>query len=515
MAEIKKIPITIVERQKNTQPASGNLYTEPIVLPSKPKSKTWLIVKLFLFIVIFSFLGLLAYSSQIPLSGQNSSTNILSQFNLIGQIKNLAESADKKLKGEESDRINIVLLGMGGKGHDGSYLTDTIMLTSLQPSTKKVAMISIPRDLSVPIEGYGWRKINSINAFAEQQKEGSGGLAVSQALSDLLNIPVDYFVRVDFTGFMNIIDKVGGVDINVENTFDDYSYPVLGREDLYPISSRYEHLHFDKGWQKMDGSTALKYARSRHGYGVEGSDFARAKRQQKVIEAVKEKTLGMNIIFKPKMITDIITELTDHISTNLNVWEMVKLWSMFKDTNSANIINKVLDNGPDGLLVNERGQDGAYLLAPKSGDFAEIQYMVANILATASNEDKTKIQEEAPTIAVLNGTWVNGLAAQQSLDLEKFGFKVLYIGNCAKKDFQKSVIYDMQSGEKSKSKELLTQKINADILYGSPEWLTDETVKMEKHLEKDSSGNFIRPDFILILGKEKDQTSSGVENVAK
>jgi LCP family protein required for cell wall assembly len=515
MSEIKKIPVTIIERPNDYKPEADKFTPLPLKEQKKPKKLFWLFFKVSILILILSFFGLLAYSSQIPLSGDDSNYNILSKLNLIGQIKNLAESADKKLKGEEADRINIVLLGMGGKGHDGSYLTDTIMLVSLQPSTKKVAMISIPRDLSAPIEGYGWRKINSINAYAEQQKEGSGGLAVSQALSDLLNIPIDYYARVDFTGFMNIIDRVGGVDINVENAFDDYSYPVLGREDLYPISSRFEHLHFDQGWQKMDGSTALKYARSRHAYGVEGSDFSRAKRQQKVIEAVKEKTLGMNMLFKPKMITDIITELTDHVSTNLNVWEMIKLWNMFKDISSQNIINKVLDNGPDGLLMNERGKDGAYLLSPKSGDFAEIQYMVANILSTASPADKTKIIEESPTIAILNGTWINGLAAQTSLDLEKYGFKVLYIGNCSKKDFQKSVIYDMKSGEKAKSKELLTEKINADISYGTPIWLTDETVKMEKFLEKDANGNFIRPDFILILGKEKDQTSSGIENTAK
>jgi len=515
MADIKKIPVNIIERQNSIRSEYENSLLDTVSLPTKPKRRSWLVLKLLIFLIIFSFLGLLAYSSQIPSSGQNSTYNILSKFNFINQIKNLAVSADKKLKGEETDRINIVLLGMGGKGHDGSYLTDTIMLVSLQPSTKKVAMISVPRDLYVPIEGYGYRKINNINAFAEQQKEGSGGLAVSQALSDLLNIPIDYYVRVDFIGFMNIIDKVGGVEINVENTFDDYSYPVLGREDAYPFSSRYEHLHFDKGWQKMDGSAALKYARSRHGYGVEGSDFARAKRQQKVLEAVKEKTLTMNMIFKPKMVTDIVTELTDHISTNLNIWEMVKLWSMFKDINSQNIINKVLDNGPDGLLVNETGQDGAYLLTPRSGDFAEIQYMVANVLSTAPAEDKTKIMEEEPTIAVLNGTWINGLAAQTSLDLEKYGFKVLYIGNCDKKDFQKSVIYDLSSGEKAKSKEMLIQRINADISYGSPEWLTDEMVKMEKHLEKDTNGEFIRPNFILILGKEKDSTSSGAENANK
>ena len=449
---------------------------------------------------------LIAFSSQILVTGQ-SSTSWLSKIPIIGHLQHLAESADKKLKGENDDRINVLLLGMGGIKHEGSYLTDTIILASLEPSTKKVAMVSIPRDLAVTIENIGLRKINNVNAFAEVQKEGSGGLAVSQAVSDLLNIPIDYYVRVDFEGFTNIVDHMDGVNIYVENTLDDYSYPVMGREEAEPYESRFEHLHIEKGWQTMDGGLALKYARSRHAGGIEGSDFARAKRQQKVIEAVKDKSLSKYTLFRPDVILNILNELEGHVDTNLQLWEMIKLWNLFKDTTSDKIINKVLDNSPNGLLVDTISEDGAYILIPKSGDFTELQYFVYNIFSDAPKEERTKVSEERATIEIRNGTWINGLASQVALDLEKYGFTVIRIGNSSKQNFQKTVIYDLTYGEKMKSLTILKNKTDANVAFGLPEWLIDD---LQKELNNESNPE--QPDFIIILGQEADKTESGTVN---
>ncbi|MFA4942007.1 MAG: LCP family protein, partial [Patescibacteria group bacterium] len=151
----------------------------------KPRKK---IGKVFIYLIIFFLIGFASFSNKILTSEQDSNSWIY-KIPIIGQIKHLAESADKNLKGEDRDRINILLLGMGGKNHDGGYLTDTIMLASIEPSTKKVALLSIPRDLTIPMEGMGWRKINNVNAFAEAKNPGSGGLAISQALGDILKMP--------------------------------------------------------------------------------------------------------------------------------------------------------------------------------------------------------------------------------------------------------------------------------------------------------------------------------------
>ncbi|MFH1255516.1 MAG: LCP family protein, partial [bacterium] len=392
---------------------------------------------------------------------------------IINQIKHLVESADSKLKGEANDRINILLLGIGGKNHDGGLLTDTIILASLKPSEKKLSLLSIPRDLAAPIENMGWKKINSVNAYAEMKNPGSGGLAISQTISDIFQIPVDYYLTIDFTGFEKIIDDLGGVEIDVENSFDDYKYPILGNEDA-PWDQRFEHLHIEEGKQTMDGKTALKYTRSRHAYGIEGSDFARSKRQQKVLEAVKEKVASLNILFKPTMISKIISHINENYSSNFKIWEMVKLWGLVNDMENKNISNRVLDNSPSGLLVDTIGLDGAYLLSPRSGDFSEIKYLVNDIFNEAPSDDKKKVTADQAAVEIRNGTWINGLANKMALDLEKYGFNITRVGNTSQKNFEKSVIYDLTYGEKIQALSILKNMANANVALGMPQWLIDD-----------------------------------------
>lgn len=477
------------------------------ILESKKKSKK--ILKITYFFLTFLFITFFIFTSQVIVSNQHSGSWI-SRLPIINTLKNLADSADKALKGESRERINILLLGMGGKGHDGGYLTDTLILASLDTKEKKVSMVSIPRDLAVSIEGKGFQKINSINAFAETNNPGSGGIAISQAVSDVLGIPIDYYLRIDFQGFINIIDHLGGIKVYVENTLSDYRYPVRGREDAEDYNSRFEHLYIEKGWQEMDGTTALKFSRSRHGSGGEGSDFARSRRQQIVLEAVKNKLISFHTLLNPSAINDIINEVGDSISTNLKTWEMVKIWSDFKDVSKDQIINKVLDNSPNGLLIDSVGSNGAYILTPRSGDFSEIQYMVNNIFSDAPLEVRNIVLEENATVEVRNGTWINGLASQAALDLEKYNFKVIRVGNSSKQSFQKSVIYDLSYGEKDGSLGVLKKALNANVSFGLPSWLIED-------IEKELAGekNPIQPDFLVILGQEADKTRSGAENEEK
>lgn len=463
----------------------------------KPKAKR--IIWFFIFI-IFAFFAFGA----IP-GGKSSSW--FYNLPIISQLKHLVESADSKLKGENENRINVLLLGIGGKHHEGGLLTDTIMLASLRPSAKKLSLLSIPRDLAVPVENMGWQKINGIHAAAEMKNPNSGGLAASQTISDIFQIPVDYYITVDFTGFEKIIDDLGGIEVNVENSFDDYKYPVLGNEDA-PWEQRFEHLHIEKGAQTMDGGTALKYARSRHAYGVEGSDFARSKRQQKILEAVKNKIMSINILFKPNMISKIISHIGENYSSNLKMWEMAKLWSLAKDVKSENISARVLDNGPNGLLVDTIGLDGAYLLSPRSGDFSEIRYLISNIFEDAPAGDKEKVADDKASVEIRNGTWINGLASKTALDLEKYGFNITRVGNAGQRNAEKSIIYDLTYGKKIQALAILKNKTNAEAVLGIPQWLMDDLAR-EISEEKDP----IQPDFILILGQDADATKSGAENI--
>lgn len=485
-----------------------NLLDSSSIQPIKPETeknnprtrrfKKICLVLIFLFVVysLFSF----------GKTSEEKSSSWFYNLPIISQIKHLVESADSKLKGEKEDRVNILLLGIGGKNHDGGLLTDTIILASLKPSEKKLSLLSIPRDLAVPIENMGWQKINSVNAFAEMKNPGSGGLAVSQTISDIFQIPIDYYLTVDFAGFEKIIDDLGGIKVEVENSFDDYKYPILGNEEAL-WEQRFEYLHIEKGEQTMDGATALKYARSRHSFGIEGSDFARSRRQQKILEAVKEKVSSLSILFNPNMIAKIISHINENYSTNLKIWEIAKMWGLVKDMKNENIASRVLDNSPSGLLVDTIGLDGAYLLSPRSGDFSEIKYLINNIFGQAPDDDKEKVMADKAAIEIRNGTWINGLANKIAFDLEKYGFSIARIGNTSQKNFEKSVIYDLTYGEKIQALSVLKNMANADVALGMPQWLIDD---LAKEISEEKSP--IQPDFILILGQNADETNSGIEN---
>jgi len=431
----------------------------------------------------------LVFSGKIIMSSQ-SATSWIPGLGFLNKIRQLVPIPEKQLVGEENDRVNILLLGIGGEGHDGAYLTDTIMLTSLKPSTKQVAMISVPRDLVSAVSG--WKKINSVNAYAEQEVPGSGGDATVKAINELLQVQTTYYIRVDFNGFERIIDEVGGVDVTVENSFDDYTYPATGQEDNPDYYARYEHLHFDAGLQHMDGSRALKYARSRHALGPEGSDFARARRQQLLLEAVKEKLLSRQTLLNPVVLTKLISELNKDISTNLSTWEMLRLWSLVKDVNRNQIINKVLSDAPDGFLVSGKGQDGAYILTPKSGNFSEIDAMVQNIFESAASSTTQTVEPitDNAQVFIANGTWIAGLASKTSSTLEQYNFKIIGTGNAVERNYSQSVVYDLSSGEKNDSLIALKKLTGATQAFNSPAWL-----------EPYKTGT-TKSDFLLILGTD-------------
>jgi polyisoprenyl-teichoic acid--peptidoglycan teichoic acid transferase len=451
------------------------------------KNKTLLRVSGFLlaFLILFTTTALIS---------KDASESWTEKIPIIGRIAGLVGSSDKNLKGEDEDRINAILLGMGGSQHEGGYLTDTIILLSLKPSTKEVAMMSIPRDLSVAVGGMGWQKINAINAFAERKKTGSGGEAVSQVISDILNIPIHYYFRIDFQGFVEIIDTLGGVEVYVENTLSDRRYPIPGREDYVDYYSRFQHLYIEKGWQEMDGELALKYARSRHAEGIEGSDFARSRRQQKIIEAVKNELLKSENLLRPSMMASIISKLSNNISFNLKTWEILKAWQLAKDIESDNIQTYVLDDGPSGLLVASRNQAGTYILSPRGEDFTEIRYLVDSFFYEKKERDPKIKNEEEAKIELKNGTWINGLASQIAIDLEKNNFEVLRISNSSKRNFEKTVIYDLSHGSKDKALKFLKESLEADIEFELPLWLEEEIRE-----SIGPEGEKV-PDFLIILG---------------
>ncbi len=417
--------------------------------------------KITIFIAIFTLIVFFLFSDGIQFTSDD-------QF-FIGfhkwtpkHIFTQAKSVDSGLlKGEKQDRINALLLGIGGQNHEGADLTDTLMLLSYQPSKQKLGIVSIPRDLIVYIPDYGWRKINHVYYFNKKENPEKGAEKTTQFIGDLFDLPIHYHAVVNFKGFQEFIDALGGIDVQVQNTLDDYAYPIQGKENDFPISSRYEHLHIEKGIQHMDGQTALKFARSRHAEGVEGSDYARARRQQNIMIAVKEKLFSFKTLINPKKIIDLIDIMKDNLTTNIKIPEILRLIGLARKFSKEDMITKVVDASPDGPLV-ENHYDGAFVLEPKTGNFDELIHIIRYVFDTDKKykrktvihptpmlpavitKDKEKTialgQGNQPTIEIRNGTQTPNLASKNQSLLEKMGFNVLQIGNARKQNHPHSLL---------------------------------------------------------------------------
>lgn len=314
---------------------------------------------------------------------------------------------DKGVSLKQTDsKINILLLGIGGGKHDGPNLTDTIILANLDPKNNKVTLVSIPRDLWLPDLNGANKKINGAYADGEDKKAG-GGLKLAEAsVRKVTGQEIDYGIRIDFSGFVKAVDILGGLDINVDNTFDDYNYPISGKEDdscdftpedihdftatspaeleiQQKFTCRYMHVHFDKGVNHMNGDGALEYVRSRHAVGPENGDFARSKRQEKVINAFKDKLISAQTLINPGKLIELYNILRGSIDTDIKQDEFDDFVRLAQKMQKAKIQSAVIDVGDvamdrNGLLIEDTvSSEGLYLsvLNPRIGlgNFSEIQ----------------------------------------------------------------------------------------------------------------------------------------------
>ncbi len=268
-------------------------------------------------------------------------------------------------------RTNILLLGMGGANHEGPELTDSIIVMSINLATADTALLSIPRDIWIDSLK---TKINATYFFGEQKKEGGGLLLAKAAVEEIVGEPIHYAVVIDFDGFKQAIDLVGGIEIDVPRSFDDYKYPIPGMEEAKPQELRYEQLHFDAGFQKLSGERALKYVRSRNAEGEEGTDFARTRRQQQVLIAFKERVLSLDTILSPTKIRDLARTFSGSVKTDLSETEYVSLAKLALKSNDKNIRHGVIEEedkeaGKPGLLIHPptANYNGQWVLIGRNG----------------------------------------------------------------------------------------------------------------------------------------------------
>lgn len=354
---------------------------------------------------------------------------------LFDKIKSFVLSGDRELDSEDNKYISILLMGVGGEGHDGPELTDTIILARINTETNQAVLFSLPRDLMANIPGYGWKRINNANAYGENDEPGSGPELLRRTLEETLKIPIKYYAKIDFKGFEKVIDSINGITIEVERGFTDDKYP--------DGPNQFQTISFKPGRQKMNGEQALIFARSRHGNNNEGSDFARAARQQKIILAVRSKLTSVTTIFNPTRLTNLYKSLGDSITANIKTWELLRLIDIVRGIDLDNIKLVVFDDSPEGTLRAVTGEDGAYLLIPKDG-YAALRLAIVNALNDSSvghtaSEEKILIPEPKitlkkeeqtpPSVWVLNGTEIEKLAGRAAELLAKEGFQVIRVSN--------------------------------------------------------------------------------------
>lgn len=339
---------------------------EPLTKPPK-KRFNW---RIFWLVAVAISAGLLGYlysvKQRVVVAHEGDSAAVLS-------AKSLEDLAASGLRRDGDARVNIILFGKGGAEHEGGNLTDTIQVASIDVFNNQISMLSIPRDLYVDTD-WGSMKINAVYSAAETRKKGSGGQAMKSLLSNITDLTTHYFVLVDFDGFVKLVDALGSITVDVKNPINDYEYP---KDDgSYTV----EKFTMTTGTHKMDGQTALKFVRSRHSLGAEGSDFARSARQQQVVAAVRDRAKQIGILANPLKMLQIIDLVGSHLKTDMNSTEMKALLEKMNNVNDTSIKTAVLSNSPEGLLT-DKVSVGAYTLLPRAGrkDYSEIQLLLHSL----------------------------------------------------------------------------------------------------------------------------------------
>ena len=309
-------------------------------------------------------------------------------------------------KEPEKEFYNVLLMGYGGTGHPGGGLTDANIVASFNLTEKKVTLIAVPRDLwaLLPIRSdmKDNFKINAAYAIGNDDngyplkepiyKGTSGGSNMAkEVFGRTLGLNIDYYISIDFSRFENLIDSIGGIDVNVPVSFTDEYFPIKGNENLLcdftpeenadlnskysgfelekNYKCRYETLTFNEGKQSMDGATTLKFIRSRHSE-TQGSDFARGQREQAVLIAIQQKLLTLDGI---KNIDKFYDQFTKLVSTDITRESVLEFLSKAGDLSvySVNKINLSTEN----YLVSSTSKDKQSILIPRTGvnNFTEIQ----------------------------------------------------------------------------------------------------------------------------------------------
>ncbi|MCS6843244.1 MAG: LCP family protein [Caldilineales bacterium] len=363
-------------------------------------------------------------------------------------------------------RITVLLLGVDQRPDDPSPpRTDNMMVVTADLTTGRVGIISLPRDLFVPIPGFDRSgKINTAYVVGESNKyPGGGGALAMRTVSELLGYPIDYYVKINFDGFVRLVDTLGGIEVEVPKTIHDEEYPTMD----YGITT----FHIDAGWHHMDGETALKYVRTRHA----DSDFERARRQQQVLLAIKDRVMEQKLLTSLK-IFDLIDLISSSVEHNIPAGEMLDLVALAARFEVTQVDQLVLDtaygridaDSPYGwIIVPDRtkirpavdrifGAADALASAPATEAAAQPQPAVARLLvqpqvlvarqhiensyAEQAEALRTRLAEEGARVVLQDGAGDPVLLARAADWLTRQGYQIVATEQADRQDYNRTVL---------------------------------------------------------------------------
>lgn len=383
----------------------------------------------------------------------------------------LASNIDiNQLKGEGDGRVNVLLLGKGGPGHEGPDLTDTIMLASIDPINNKVGLLSIPRDLWVKIPNNGYQKLNAAYADGKSEshakttagKERDGLNLLDQTLEPVIGVPIHYHVVLDFSAFRDAVNSLGGVTLNV--TPSELNWPSYKPNELYDPTIAWENnwnpVIAKEGVQTMYGKQALLFARSRE----TSSDFARGLRQRALLVGIKNKALSAGTFSNPVKVSSLLSSLGNNVYTDFSLNDMSRLYQIIQKIPS-NTINSIDLVTPPHNLLTTGNMNGLSIVEPRAGlyNYSDITNYIRNTLRDGF------LAKENSSLAVYNATDRVGLAGTESSVLKSFGYRVTQVGNTATvTDPARTTIIDLTKGKDKYTRHYLEQRFGSGARNGLP-----------------------------------------------
>jgi LCP family protein required for cell wall assembly len=353
-----------------------------------------------------------------------------------------------------TDRINVILMGLDQRPEERvegiPTRTDTMILMSIDPVSKSAAMVSFPRDLWLQIPGLGEERINAAYRFGElTHREGGGPGMVSRTLEQNFGISAPYYATVDFGGFQDVVNTLGGIAIDVPRPVKDDEYPTMD----YGL----ERVYFAPGPQLMDGATALKYARTRHA----DSDFSRMARQQQVMLAIRDRALRLNMLARVPALLD---QGARAVQTNLTPTELLGLAKLANDVDTTALGSLVVDNQ---LITPQRGLGGATLLIPKT---AEIKRAIQRTFTDP------RLAREGGRVEVVSSAARSQLAQQVADKLAGEGLQVLRRTSTSVAETEATAVATFADKPRSLAVTLQTLGLNNDAVHEAnpnPDGTTD------------------------------------------